>query len=116
MTDEEIMMSDREFAEHREHPRPESEMVVRVARALCDYEYEHTHPWEKRDHHAYKEYYLDAAKAIIVAIREPTPKMEDAVWPLCDQGGDPHPHDDAPIEESWVPSVWRAMIDAALRP
>lgn len=109
---------------------PVSEMVERVARAICIGR--NTKPdqiYPERDNrfgdggitpnrvvhtpaHPMWWFYVGDAKAAIAAMREPTEKMVEIAELLDDPGsslfGDPshaYPHDDA----------WRVMVDEALR-
>lgn len=55
-------------------------------------------PWERREW-----WYYDTARALLLAIREPSEAMEDAASDRDTLGYDPPPS-----------QVWLAMIDAAL--
>jgi hypothetical protein len=73
-----------------------TEMIERVARAMCDERCD----WGCR---FVREYWITAARAAIEAMREPTDAMLE--FRLFFGSGEAC---------QWAPHVWRAMIDAAL--
>lgn len=66
-----------------------SEMIERVARAICTGAGDYSGPWQD---------FIPEARAAILAMREPTEAVLDA--------GPPSPYMD--------PEIWAKMIDAAL--
>ncbi len=88
-------------------------MIERAARAIASVPYLEdgtVMPWEDlTDRH--QAWCMEQAKAVLAAIREPSPEMVDApdVYRAHSMGG----HFDIMKPKDYV-EVWRAMIDAAM--
>lgn len=89
-------------------PGDSTDMVDRVAKALFATEWANKgHSWEMDS--AHHEYWLGAARAAIVAMREPNETIiragEQIMADWCESPGD---------SGGPFPWIWRTMIDAAL--
>lgn len=75
-------------------------------------------PWsiEGDDFEEFRAGRIEAMRAALQALREPTEEMVEAMWERTHwASGDPIPQDDEIEGEGWVPAFFRAAIDAALQ-
>ena len=77
-------------------------MVERIARAICEVARVSPEHWR---------IYADYARAVLQAVREPTPAMRKAGEVEMKAR---HPNLDS-FNDPYVDSTWKAMIDAALK-
>lgn len=96
-----------------------SEMIERVAKALCDEEWGGTQPWDRKPE-GFRERYRMRARVAIQAMREPTEAMCAAVLvishDLVEPGHvyDEYDSDPGSLDENAPQKAWTTMIDASL--